>query len=420
MSGNQESKRQAPLAFSRMIAGRYLWSRRSEAFVTIITVIAILGVAIGVGVLNTAMGIMTGFERELKSKIIGSTHILVYRIGNSIEDWENVVRHVESIDGVSSVSAFSEHQVMISSGKASRGIMLRGILPGSRAGKDLSRYVEEAEGATLLEQDSELPGIIIGKELSQRQGIFTDEVISILSPQVGSTPFGLMPRYRRFRITSVYSSGLTGYEERLAYIHLNEAQKFFRMNDTISGLEVMVKDVDRAREVAERIVDSLLDFQSGFVAQDWTQANRELWEALKMEKQVYFIVLLLLIVMASFSIITTLVMIVLEKRRDIAILMTLGATSGSIANIFRWQGAVIGIIGVTSGTIMGFLGCIALREYGFPLPEKVFPVATVPVDLDLSNFAVVAVSAFLICLASTWYPSWRASKVQPAEVLRYE
>ena len=408
--------------FSRFVAGRYLWSQRSEAFVTIITVIAILGVAIGVGVLNTAMGIMTGFERELKSKIIGSTHVLVYRYGGLIADWERVVDTVSRVEGVSSASAYADQQVMITHRGKARGILIRGIIPESRMGKDLTRYLHGVD-ASLLEEtpDDPLPAVVIGKELSARQGIIEGDAVSLLSPTVGSTPFGLMPRYKRFRVAAIYESGMAGYEERIAYIHLRAAQRFFKMNDSVTGLEVMVENVDESPQIAQKIVDALLDLdQIGFVAQDWTQANKELWEALKLEKTVYFIVLLLLIVMASFSIITTLVMIVLEKRKDIAILMTLGANSRSIANIFRWQGAVIGFIGVGSGTMLGLAACLGLERYGFPLPEKVFPVSTLPVDIEALNFVVVACSAFFICCLSTWYPSWRASKVQPGEVLRYE
>jgi len=263
--------------------------------------------------------------------------------------------------------------------------------------------------------------LIVGRGLADIMGLYESQVVSLLTPKVGSTPFGLTPRYKRFSVSGTYKSGLSGYEERLAYVDLEVAQSFFRMKGRVSGIEVMAESVENSPEVARLIKEALSELPGGgFVAQDWTQTNQELWEALKMEKQVYFIVLLLLIVMASFSIITTLIMIVLEKRRDIAILMTLGATSRSIAMIFRWQGAVIGTLGVLGGTLLGLLGCVALEQYGFPLPEKVFPTSTVPVQLQSTNVIVVAVAAFLICLLSTWYPSWRASKVEPGDALRYE
>lgn len=385
----------------------------------------------GVMVLTITMAIMTGFETELRQKVVGSAHIFVSKLGGSIHGWQAAKAKVEQVAGVSSVSAFAQAQVLLANEGRTKGLLIRGIEQESRSFRELSSYLKSPdEGLKLFNSPQQsdsatstepaIPGIIIGQELARNLLIFKNGKVSLLTPQVSSTPFGLVPRFKRFEVSAIYASGLTGYEEGLAFLSLTEAQKFFRLGDAVSGLEVAVDNIDRAPQIAQDILQSLGGVTSGFFVQDWTLANKELWEAIKLEKRVYFIVLLLIIVMASFSIISMLIMIVLEKRRDIAILKTLGARTSTIASIFRLQGAIIGGLGVILGTLAGYLGCIGLQKYGFPLPEKVFPTATLPVQIEHLNFAVVAVAAFVICLVSTWYPVRRAAAVEPVDVLRYE
>lgn len=422
------------LTFSKRIALRYLWSKRSEAFITIISIISVLGVAIGVIVLTVTMAIMTGFETELRNKVVGSSHIFVQKVGGKIYNWEDTRDQIVTIPQVRTVGAYTQHQVLVSTEGRTKGILVRGIQEGGTFADELQRYVPDTadidalfkpvqsrvETVEMGTQSASLPGIIIGRELARNLLLYKGSKVSLLSPEVGSTPFGLVPRFKRFVVVGVYTSGLTGYEDGLAYVSLPDAQQFFRLGNSISGLEVSLHAVDEAPLIAEKILSALGGIGSGFYVQDWTQSNKELWEAIQLEKRVYFIVLLLIIVMASFSIISMLIMVVLEKRRDIAVLKTLGARTSSIGWIFRLQGAIIGIVGVSLGLIGGFLGCVGLETYGFPLPEKVFPTATVPVQIDFLNFAAVGIAAFLICLLSTWYPVRRASAVEPSEVLRYE
>jgi lipoprotein-releasing system permease protein len=221
-------------------------------------------------------------------------------------------------------------------------------------------------------------------------------------------------------VVGIYSSGLVEYESGVAYVSLEEAQKFFGMKDAVSGLEVRVKDINAAPIIARQILDHLGGAGSGFTVSDWTATNKPLWDALQLEKRVYFIVLLLIIVMASFSIITTLIMIVLEKRKDIAIMKTLGASTKSVGRIFRIQGAVIGGLGTAIGLLLGFLGCVVLKRYGFPLDERIFQMSTLPIKIDWQNFAAVGVAAFLICFFATMYPARRAARLEPSDVLRYD
>lgn len=423
-------------AFSRKIALRYLWSKRSEAFISIITVISIVGVAIGVMVLNIVMAVMTGFESELREKIVGTdSHIVVSGGGGgAIIGWEEVADRIKHIDGVASVSPFTYHQVLIRSETRASGLLLRGIQEGSATAEQVSRYIPPGRTLEPLfhpssitvslasgeESEAQLPGILVGRSLATSLGLFAGMPVSILSPQVTSTPFGLVPSFRRFVVVGSYSSGLGEYESGVAYISLPEAQKFFDMQGGVTGLEVRVKDINKAPEIAQVIVDTVDGGPSGLSARDWTQTNKALWDAIQLEKRVYFIVLLLIIVMASFSIVTTLIMIVLEKRKDIAVMKTLGASTPSIGRIFRIQGAVIGGIGTLLGLVLGFVGCWGLKKFGFPIDEKIFQMSTLPVTIDPANFAMVGVAAFLICFFATVYPARRAASLEPSDVLRYD
>ena len=423
-------------AFSKKIAGRYLWSRRAEAFISIITVISVLGVAIGVMVLNIVMAVMTGFEHELSKKLVDAeSHITVKHLSGGVADWQAASDKLAAVSGVSTVSPFTYHQVLFRSEAGSTGLLVKGIAEGSPSADKVAGNLEGGRTIDLLFHpdpvrsvrndgtvtNANLPALVVGRKLAQtlvpNPGA---SVVSLISTAVGSTPFGLVPRYKRFVVVATYHSGLVEYENNLAYLNLAEAQKFFRMGDTVSGFEIQVDDFEKAPQVAKQLIQTLGGHASGFYATDWIERNKPLWEALNLEKKVYFIVLLLIIVMASFSIVTTLIMIVLEKRRDIAILKTMGASTKSIANIFRIHGSVIGALGTGLGLLLGFLGCIGLREYGFPLDERIFPVAEVPVRIEPLNFLIVGVAAFLICFFATVYPARRASRLEPSEVLRYE
>lgn len=386
-------------------------------------------------VLNVVMAVMTGFEYELRNKIVNTnSHVIVRKIGSEIDNWEPILTSIEDLSEVESVSPFTYQQALLQYGGRSTGLLIRGIAPESSAADQLAEYlIDQSKIESLFsppavvsassdatEQEVALPGLVIGQELSRNLGVRIGSIVSLLAPGASSSPFGLMPHYRRFVVVGTYRSGLLEYESGLAYASMPETQKFFRMGQKISGLEVRVSKVDQAPLIARLIIERLGGLQSGFYAQDWTETNRALWDALRLEKRIYFIVLLLIVVMASFSIISTLVMIVLEKRRDIAVLKTLGAATSSVAWIFIIMGSVIGILGTALGLLAGYLGCISLRQYGFPLDQRIFPVDTVPVHIDPINFAVVGICSILICLFATIYPARRAASLEPSDVLRYE
>ena len=422
-------------AFSKIIAARYLKTKRSEAFIRLLSIISVLGVALGVIVLNVVMSVMTGFEFELKEKIIGAnSHIVVRKLSGKISDWKSAVSKISQVPGVQSVSPFVYQQALIRSGNQTTGVLIRGIPDKSVAADQVAHYLEEGQSIEHLfnppplverrpgESDDAvtIPALVVGKELARSLGILNGTPVSLLSASVASSPFGLVPKYRRFLVVGTYNSGLIEYESGLAYASLEATQQFFRLGDSVTGIEVRVTKVDDSPAIAQKIVEALGGMESGFYAQDWTETNKPLWDALRLEKRVYFIILLLLVVLASFSIVSTLVMIVLEKRRDIAVLRTLGASAKSIGRIFIMQGVSVGGLGTVLGLVGGYLACFGLQKWGFPIDERIFQMSTVPVKIDPMNFLVVGVSAFVICMLSTIYPVRRASRLDPSEVLRYE
>jgi lipoprotein-releasing system permease protein len=385
--------------------------------------------------ISVVMAVMTGFQVTLREKILGAdAHIIVRTLGGQLGDWESAVQQIRDIPGVQDVSAYTSHQGLLRVSDRSSGLIIRGIVPESGAGKQLGSYLPKHDSVSILNDSgitdvtlpdgstdqATIPPLIVGQELARTFSLAPGSVVSILSPKVASSPFGLVPKFRRFQVASVYRSGLVEYESGVAYTSLRAAQEFFKMGNMVSGLEVRVQAIDDASKISKLIMDRLSGAYRGVYVQDWTETNRAFFEALALEKKVYFIVLLLIIVMASFSIISSLVMIVIEKRRDIAILKTLGARTQAIGNIFRMQGAIIGVTGVSAGLIGGYGLCRGLQWYRFPIDERIFQMASLPIHIDPINFIAVGVAAFSICCLATIYPARRASRFEPAEILRHE
>ena len=418
-------------SFSFKVAYRYLLTKRKEAFISIISIVSLIGIAIGVGVLNIVMAIMTGFEYELKSKIIGAnSHIIVRRQFSEIQNEEGSKEKILNVKGVKSISPYVYKQGLLRYNDKSTGMLIKGVQEGTDASLKIFENVNDVNESTLYRKQeykdltndhiSNLPCVIVGKQLSLDFGLHKGSVVTLLSSSMQSSPFGLMPKYRRFIVCGIYASGLSEYESGLVYIDMKEAQSFFELGQKISGYEVFIDNLDNAPIVADNIDKELKTISPYYFTQTWLDLNKPLWEALQLEKKTYFIVLLLIIIMASFSVVTTLVMIVLEKRKDVAVLKTLGATTKDIAKVFISMGVVIGFVGTVLGVILGMVGCILLEKYGFPLDPRVFPVDKVPIRVEVINVIMVSVSSFLISLLATIYPSLRASKLNPSEVLRYE
>jgi lipoprotein-releasing system permease protein len=413
--------------YELFIGLRYLRARRQETFISLITVISVLGVMIGVMTLNVVMAVMTGFEETLRDRLLGiNAHIALLKSGDQLSEYEELVQQVIKQEGVVAASPAIYGQVMLTSGSRVSGVVVRGVDPDRvNAVVDLQRYMKQGSIAGLKQQNPVqvqdrtimLPGVIMGERLAAQLGVFVGSPIQVVSPLGSPTAIGVIPKVRRFVITGLLNTGMSEIDSTLVFMGLADAQKFFELGDAVSNIEIRVDDVNQSREIADRI-----QLQLGFpyLTEDWTRLWPNLFSALQLEKTVYFLVLLLMVLIGAFNIISTLVMVVMEKRKDIAILMSMGATRASIRKIFLLKGFIIGIVGTTLGLLLGLLVCTLIAQYRFELPKDVFLISTVPVRIYFSNFMIVTVASFIVCLLASIYPARQAAKLDPVEIIRYE
>ena len=400
---------------------KYLLAKRKQTFISIITVISVSGVAIGVMALIIVLAVMSGFEREVKDRILGATaHIHVTSLEGSVQDPFSLARRIDAMDGVVAASPYLFSQVMISSGTASTGAILRGVdIPTIGKVTRLPRDIRKGKLEDLVKKTaSGLPGIILGKELAANLDVSPGDLVEVLVPGGNITPMGAFPGIARFRVVGLSESGMYEYDSSFAYISLGEAGRLLGMEGRATGVEVKVDDIYQAGRIATRIREAL---GYPYWAKDWMRSNRNLFSALKLEKVVMFIILVLIVMVAAFNIISTLIMVVMDKTRDIAVLMTLGATRKMVRKIFALEGLLIGLAGTVAGSLLGTLLCYLLRKYEFiRLPSDVYYISTLPVDLSPGILILVGASSILICFLATLYPSRQASLIDPAEAIRYE
>ncbi len=403
------------------IARKYLLAKRKQTFISIITFISIGGVTVGVMALIIVLAVMSGFERELKERILGATaHVHVTSLDGSVADPFAVAEKIRSMEGVVASSPYIFTPMMIASGGGAIGGVLRGVDTATVG--DVTRLRRDLRIGRLEDlrrvAKGGLPGVILGRELAGNLGVGPGEVVEVLVPGGTITPLGAFPKTARYRVVGVSETGMYEYDATFAYIDFDEAGRLLGMGGRATGLEVKVKDVYAASAVAGRIRSAL---GYPFWAKDWMQSNRNLFSALKLEKVVMFVILVLIVMVAAFNIISTLIMVVMEKTKDIAVLMTLGATRRSIRRIFAIEGLIIGVAGTATGTALGALLCGLLRRYRFiRLPSDVYYISTLPVSLDAGTVLLVVASSILICFLATLYPALQASRVDPAEAIRYE
>lgn len=407
------------LPYHIFIAFRYLKSKKKHRGVSFNTAISIGGVALGVTALLVVLAVMSGFHEDLQKKILGvNAHVVVLDFKGSMDNYEGVMEKIKGEKDVVSASPFVLGQVMVSVMGKGQGVYIRGIDP-SREEKttDISMHIKEG---SLRELDSSEgpPGIIMGRELAARLGVFTGNEINILSPQGEIGPLGMIPKVKSFKLVGIFEVGMFEYDSNLVLVSLKSAQEFFGLKDGVTGIEVRISDIYKAAGVRERI-RGVLGYP--YHVRDWMQMNRNLFSALKLEKFAMFVILVLIVLVAAFNIVSTLIMNVIEKEREIAILKTMGATNGGIMSIFMLQGFIIGLVGTAIGLVGGFVLSYVLNTFQIiKLPADIYYLSHLPVKVKLSDFLSVSLSAIFISFLSTIYPAWQASKLNPVEPLRYE
>jgi lipoprotein-releasing system permease protein len=414
--------------FELFIGLRYLKAKRKSTFISLITLISVAGVALGVMALIIVLAVMTGFEEDLKDKILGTNaHIVVLGQAGAMEGYKEVMDRLLGIDGVVAATPFIYNQVMLSSGKNVSGVVLRGIDVQSDAlVTNLHRSIQQGNLQSLDDKTSKIPALVIGKELAKNLGLSVGDRLDVVSPVGNITPFGMMPKMRRFQVGGIFNTGMFEYDSTLAYVSLDEAQRFLALGDVVTGIQLRVRDVYKTGALT-KVIDTELG--PTYHARDWMQMNKNILFALKTEKSVMFIILTLIVLVAAFGIASTLFMVVMEKTRDIAILKSMGATSRSIMRIFVFEGVIIGVLGTAIGVLSGLVVALNLepivslvqRLTGFELFSKdVYYLDHFPSRVITSDVVLISITAVLISFAATLYPSWAASRMSPAEALRYE
>ncbi len=412
------------LPFELFVALRYLFSRRKQTFIYVISVMSILGVALGVGALVVVLGVYNGFSTDIRDKILGANaHAIVMSyIPDALDDAQKITDKALATPGVVGATPFLYTEVMLSAPGGVKGLILRGIDPKT-APKVLSILHNMQEGSVeglILPKDYVgAPGIVIGSELAKRLSLGVGSRVNLLSASGQASAKGFTPKIRPFTVVGVFKTGMFEYDVSLAFVTLPAARTVLGVpQNRITGIELLVNDVYQADSIAKSVEDTL---GSPFYVRHWMEMNANLFAALKLEKIGMFILLTMVVLIGSFSIVTTLVMLVMEKTRDIAILMSMGATKGSIRRIFILQGTLIGFFGTMLGYVLGLTVAYFLKEYQFiKLPQGVYTIDHLPILLTWTDSLLVGASAMLLCFLATIYPARQAAKLEPAEALRYE
>jgi lipoprotein-releasing system permease protein len=445
------------MRFELFIATRYLRAKRRQAFIGIITGISIIGVAAGVASLIVALAINNGFRQDLQDRLIGSTsHISLLRVADDgIRDWHPLLDRLSKQPHVIAAAPAIFEQVLISRGPRARGAVLKGMIPSyERKVGDLLNSVKEGSAAALEEESSltDLPGhartesppqenagdasaasdsladvharveamppIILGKDMADNLGATVGSVVLVVSPQGELTPFGVVPKYSRFRVVGIFNSGFYDYDSSWAFTRLSDAQRLFGLGDLISVIEFKVDDIDRADIVARQLEDAA---GKGFMTTNWKEQNKALFHALNMERLVTYITVGLIVLVAALNILISLIMMVMEKTKDIAVLLSMGTRRSQVRNIFIAQGVLIGVIGTAIGLLLGYAISYAGGHYHLiSLSPEVYSIDYVPFAPRLKDGLWVVLVAIGVSFVATLYPSWSAGRTLPAEALRYE
>ncbi len=406
------------MSFAWFVGRRYMGGRRRNAFLSLVTLSSVAGVALGVAVMIVVIAVMSGAEIQLREQLLGVTaHVVVMRHGEAFTDHPEALARLRALPEVVAATPYLYTQGMLRTPKGIKGAVLRGVEPES-AHRVLSRLPPEALGELPGDpEEGRTPGIILGAELADLLETKTGAILSVTLPGAGAGSNRRVPAMRRFRVAGTFSSGLHEFDKAMAYIALADAQRLTGAGDAVTGIEIRVENVDRADAVADQISE-ILGFR--YWAQDWKRMNRNLFSALRLQKTVMFIILALIVLVAAFNIASALIMMVMEKKRDIAILKAMGATDRMVRNVFVLKGMTIGGIGSAIGLGIGIVLCGVLRRYRIiELPTDVYFFSTLPVSLEIPDVLLILASTLSICFLATLYPARRASRMAPVEAIRY-
>jgi lipoprotein-releasing system permease protein len=397
--------------FETSIAIRYLRSKRKEAFISFTTWISVVGIAIGVMALIVVIAVMTGFQDEIRDRILGiNPHILVSNVYGEIAEPQALVEKIKKTDGVVTVSPYITFQGMAQSGKRVSGVVVKGISPDDA--KSLKGLLKDGRIDDLKKKNN----VLLGKELARELGVLRGEDFTLLVPFGGVSPMGAVPATERLQVGGIFQTGMYEIDNLLMVMSITDVQSVLGMG--VSGIEIKLKDVYRAKEVQSELTRKL---GPGYSVRTWMEMNRNLFSALKLEKIAMFIILVLIIFVASFNIISSLVMTVMEKKKDIAILKAMGARNGSIIRIFMAQGLAIGVTGALVGSFLGWILCFIQQRWQIiKLPQDIYYISTMPMKISLADIVVITVVTIVLCFLSTIYPSYKATHIDPVETLRYE
>jgi len=403
------------------IAARYLRTRRQSGFITLLTAISVAGVALGVTALLTVLAVMNGFENEIQSRIAGTdAHVvLLGETAAGIDDPDSIAAETARVPGVVGVAPFTYVKAMVFFRGVTEGLVVKGVnLAAERSVTTVGRNIQPPLDS-IPDLDAEgRPGLVLGSELAGRLGARVGDTIMLASlAGAERSAFGFSPRVRAFRLVGTFTSGLYTYDSSLGFLSIPAAQQFFQLGSAVTGIEIRLADMFDAPAAAHRILDTVR--RPGLRSNNWIELNRNLFTWMKLEKTVMFVILALIVLVAAFNIVSTLFMVVLEKRRDIGVLKSLGASRAVVLQVFLWEGLLIGGLGTGIGAALGAGLVAVLKRYPFVrLPGDVYFIERLPVRPEVGDFAAVILAALGLCLAAALYPAWRASRLDPVEAIR--
>jgi lipoprotein-releasing system permease protein len=412
-------------SYEFFIGLRYTRAKQRTGFISFISIISVVGMALGMMVLITVLSVMNGFQREIRTRILGvASHVQISGPNNTLENWQKVAEQASHHEQVIATAPYISAQGLLTYGSAVRGVFVRGIVPQQE--ERVAEFDQHMRNGRLDALKPGEFGIILGGQLARTLGVSPDEKVVLVAPQGQVTPAGILPRLKQFTVVGIFNVDHFEYDSGLALVHLDDARTLFRFGDAVSGVRLKLKDLFQSRTVARDLTRMI---SPDVYISDWTMQHANLLRAIEIEKRMMFLIIFLIIAVAAFNIVSSLVMAVKDKQADIAILRTLGASPGSITKIFLVQGMMVGVLGTVLGLVSGVILALNVDSvvlfietvFGFKFFSKdVYLISDLPSELQTLDVAITATASFLLSLLATLYPSYRASKVNPAEALRYE